>query len=185
LNPGWESELPFIFICPLRRKRSSKHNFLTLRIQAGSHAAGTEYKGTRLVYAKDDFLKQFEDFSPDIVLSDYSMSHFNGMDVLEVVKERYPSLPFIILTGSINEATAVDMDNVEPHASFNNWAIPSLYSIKAGTRRIDESEKSSVSDVTITEKGAPSFSDTDRIKRVSLDLKRPVLHTTGNTTSCT
>jgi hypothetical protein len=48
-----------------------------------------------------------------------------------------------------------------------------------GTRRIDGSEKSNVSDVTITEKGAPNFSDTDRIKRVSLDLKRPVLHSTG------
>jgi hypothetical protein len=60
-----------------------------------------------------------------------------------------------------------------------------LYSIKAGTRRIDGSEKSNVSDVTITEKGAPHFSDKDRIKRVSLDLNRPVLHSTGNTTSCT
>ena len=60
-----------------------------------------------------------------------------------------------------------------------------LYSIKAGTRRIDGSEKSNVSDVTITEKGAPNFSDKDRIKRVSLDLDRPVLHSTGNTTSCT
>ncbi len=69
------------------------------------------------------------------------------------------------------------------YASFKNWAILSLYSIKAGTRRIDGSEKSNVSDVTITEKGAPHFSDTDRIKRVSLDLKRPVLHSTGNTTS--
>ena len=76
-------------------------------------------------------------------------------------------------------------------SQFLNPSIPkslnpkSVYSIKAGTRRIDGSEKSNVSDVTITEKGAPHFSDTDRIKRVSLDLKRPVLHSTGNTTSCT
>ena len=34
-----------------------------------------------------------------------------------------------------------------------------LYSIKAGTRRTDGSKKSNVSDVTITEKGAPSFPD--------------------------
>jgi hypothetical protein len=60
-----------------------------------------------------------------------------------------------------------------------------IYSIKAGTRRIDGSEKSKVSDVTITEKGAPNFSDTDRINRVSLDLNRPVLHSTGNTASST
>ncbi len=60
------------------------------------------------VYKKDDFLKQLEAFSPDIILSDYSMPQFNGMEALELVKERYPSLPFIIVTGSINEATAVE-----------------------------------------------------------------------------
>jgi len=60
------------------------------------------------VYKKDDFLKQLEYFSPDIILSDYSMPQFNGMEALELVKERYPSIPFIIVTGSINEATAVE-----------------------------------------------------------------------------
>ena len=67
--------------------------------------------------------------------------------------------------------------------SFGQFLLS--HSIKAGTRRIDGSEKSNVSDVTITEKGAPNFCAKDRIKRVSLDLKRPVLHSTGNTTSCT
>ncbi len=60
------------------------------------------------VYKKDDFLKQLEAFLPDIILSDYSMPQFNGMEALELVKERYPSIPFIIVTGSINEATAVE-----------------------------------------------------------------------------
>ena len=60
------------------------------------------------VYKKDDFLKQLEGFSPDIILSDYSMPQFNGMEALELVKERFPSIPFIIVTGSINEATAVE-----------------------------------------------------------------------------
>ncbi len=60
------------------------------------------------VYQKDDFLKQLEGFSPDIILSDYSMPRFSGMEALELVKERYPFIPFIIVTGSINEATAVE-----------------------------------------------------------------------------
>jgi len=63
---------------------------------------------SKCVYKKDDFLKQLEDFSPNIILSDYSMPQFNGMEALELVKERYPSIPFIIVTGSINEATAVE-----------------------------------------------------------------------------
>ncbi len=51
---------------------------------------------------------------------------------------------------------------------MNHQSERSLYSIKAGTRRIDGCEKSNVADVTITEKGVPNFSDADRIKRVSL-----------------
>ncbi len=60
------------------------------------------------VYKKDDFLTQLDVFSPDIILSDYSMPQFNGMAALELVKERYSSIPFIIVTGSINETTAVE-----------------------------------------------------------------------------
>ena len=62
---------------------------------------------SRLVDTRDDFLKQLEDFSPDLVLSDYSMPQFTGMEALELVKERYPSIPLIIVTGSMNEETAV------------------------------------------------------------------------------
>ena len=63
---------------------------------------------SRFVDTRDDFLKQLEDFSPDIVLSDYSMPQFNGMEALELVKERYPSIPLIIVTGSLNEETATE-----------------------------------------------------------------------------
>ena len=63
---------------------------------------------SRHVETRDAFLKQLEDFSPDIVLSDYSMPQFTGMEALELVKERYPSIPLIIVTGSINEETAVE-----------------------------------------------------------------------------
>ncbi len=63
---------------------------------------------SRWVDNRDAFLKELEDFSPDIVLSDYSMPHFNGMEALELVKERFPSIPLIIVTGSMNEETAVE-----------------------------------------------------------------------------
>ena len=63
---------------------------------------------SRWVDNRDAFLKELEDFSPDIVLSDYSMPHFNGMEALELVKKRFPSIPLIIVTGSMNEETAVE-----------------------------------------------------------------------------
>jgi len=62
----------------------------------------------RTVDNKKDFLKELKDFLPDIILSDYTMPEFTGLEALEIVKEVAPSIPFIIVTGSINEETAVE-----------------------------------------------------------------------------
>ena len=63
---------------------------------------------SKTVENKEDFLRELKDFSPDLVLSDYSMPGFTGLEALEMVKEVAPSTPFIIITGSINEETAVE-----------------------------------------------------------------------------
>lgn len=63
---------------------------------------------SKWVAKKEDFERELEDFSPDIVLSDYTMPQFNGMEALEFVKSRYSTIPLIIVTGSLNEETAVE-----------------------------------------------------------------------------
>jgi PAS domain S-box-containing protein len=59
------------------------------------------------VDTKDEFIDALKNFIPDIIISDYSMPLFDGMKALKISIEHNPLLPFIILTGSINEATAV------------------------------------------------------------------------------
>jgi two-component system, cell cycle sensor histidine kinase and response regulator CckA len=61
----------------------------------------------KIVDNEKDFLHQLENFNPDIVLSDYSLPTFNGMAALALVKERFPHIPVIMVTASINEETAV------------------------------------------------------------------------------
>lgn len=61
----------------------------------------------RTVDNKRDFLKELKEFKPDIILSDYSLPQFTGLEALDIVKEIAPSTPFIIITGTINEETAV------------------------------------------------------------------------------
>lgn len=56
---------------------------------------------------RNDFTKELELFEPDIVISDYSMPSFNGMEALQIVLSQKPQIPVIIYTGSINEETAV------------------------------------------------------------------------------
>jgi two-component system sensor histidine kinase EvgS len=43
----------------------------------------------------------------DLVLCDFTMPHFNGMAALSVLKESGQDIPFIIVSGSIGEDTAV------------------------------------------------------------------------------
>ena len=61
-----------------------------------------------LVEARDDFINALQEFRPDIILSDYKLPQFDGMAALELKKELAPNIPFIIVTGSMNEETAVD-----------------------------------------------------------------------------
>jgi PAS domain S-box-containing protein len=59
------------------------------------------------VETRDEFLIQLNEFNPDIIISDYSMPTFDGMEALKLSLEICPNIPFIVLTGSVNEETAV------------------------------------------------------------------------------
>lgn len=55
-----------------------------------------------------DLLAALDSFNPHIIISDYSMPSFDGMKALKIIQEVNAELPFIILTGSMNEETAVE-----------------------------------------------------------------------------
>lgn len=55
-----------------------------------------------------EFQKMLSTFQPDVILSDYNMPTFDGLSALRIAKEICPLIPFIIVTGSINEDTAVE-----------------------------------------------------------------------------
>jgi two-component system cell cycle sensor histidine kinase/response regulator CckA len=63
---------------------------------------------SRCVETKGDFLKELREFAPDIILSDYKLPQFDGMAALSLTKEFPLDIPFIIVTGSMNEETAVE-----------------------------------------------------------------------------
>ena len=60
------------------------------------------------VESRDGYLDALEHYCPALILSDYSLPHFDGMSALELALENAPELPFIIVTGSINEETAAE-----------------------------------------------------------------------------
>lgn len=60
------------------------------------------------VETKEAFLKALTEFEPDIVLSDYSLPQFSGLEALRLLKEKETAVPFILITGSLTEEVAVE-----------------------------------------------------------------------------
>lgn len=58
---------------------------------------------------KNEFEKALTEFNPDIILADYRLPNFTGLDALRIVQKRNISAPVIIVTGSLDEETAVEL----------------------------------------------------------------------------
>ena len=63
---------------------------------------------SRRVASKNKFLKELELSSPDLVLADYSLPQFSGLEALKIVREKKKRIPFILVTGMKNEEIAVE-----------------------------------------------------------------------------
>lgn len=59
------------------------------------------------VQTKKEFIKQLIEFSPDIILSDHELPSFSSLDALQVLKENKLDLPFILVSGAIDEEFAI------------------------------------------------------------------------------
>jgi DNA-binding NtrC family response regulator len=61
----------------------------------------------RFVETQENYLNELKNFIPDVVISDYYMDGFNGLDVLNIHKQEAPDTPFIFITGQLREETAI------------------------------------------------------------------------------
>src|SRR5258706_8597305 len=61
----------------------------------------------RLVETEQQFLATVAEFTPDIILSDFSMPQFDGMAALALAREACPLIPFIFVSGTLGEEYAI------------------------------------------------------------------------------
>ena len=61
----------------------------------------------RIVDSEKDFIGALREFAPDVILSDFSMPQFDGMDALRLAKELAPDTPFIFVSGTLGEEYAI------------------------------------------------------------------------------
>lgn len=62
----------------------------------------------KIVETREAFIDALLKFTPDIVISDFQLPSFDGLSALKLTMEYSKITPVIILTGSMNEDTAVD-----------------------------------------------------------------------------
>src|SRR5438034_6374739 len=61
----------------------------------------------RIVDSEKDFIRALREFAPDVILSDFSMPQFDGMEALRLAKELAPDTPFVFVSGTLGEEYAI------------------------------------------------------------------------------
>jgi two-component system sensor histidine kinase/response regulator len=69
--------------------------------------AGLEFESLR-VEDEAAYVAALENFRPNLVLADYKLPHFDGLQALKLLREKDADLPFIFVTGSMGEELAVE-----------------------------------------------------------------------------
>ncbi len=64
---------------------------------------------SKVVKTEEDFLRELQDYCPDIILSDYDLPKYSGALALAVARERCPDIPFILVTGAVTEDRAIEI----------------------------------------------------------------------------
>jgi sigma-B regulation protein RsbU (phosphoserine phosphatase) len=62
----------------------------------------------RLVESRGHFVSELDSFTPDLIISDYSLPAFSSLEALGIAREKYGDIPFILVTGSVSEQFAVE-----------------------------------------------------------------------------
>ena len=60
------------------------------------------------VDTRSAFVHQLMKSPPDMILSDFALPGFGGMEALEIAREKCPDVPFIFVTGTLGEELAIE-----------------------------------------------------------------------------
>ncbi|MEN6623473.1 MAG: PAS domain S-box protein [Smithella sp.] len=69
---------------------------------------GLEFVSQR-VATKAAFIKGLTEFSPDLILADYSLPGFDGQSALKIVQSKALDIPFIFVSGALGEELAIEL----------------------------------------------------------------------------
>jgi CheY-like chemotaxis protein len=65
---------------------------------------------SRRVEKEKDYVRALQEFSPELILSDYDLPQYTGSLALVAAKKLRPEIPFILVTGAITESNGLCSD---------------------------------------------------------------------------
>lgn len=86
----------------------------------------------RCVDTETKFRQELDRFRPQVVLSDFSVPGFSGMQALHICRRHDPDIPFIFVSGSIGEDVAVEAMKA---GAFDYVMKDNLIRLEASVRR--------------------------------------------------
>jgi diguanylate cyclase (GGDEF)-like protein/PAS domain S-box-containing protein len=75
-------------------------------VRATLDAEGIETQ-MRAVARRDEFLQGLREGAPDLILADYNLPGFDGMEALALARHHAPAVPFIFVSGTLGEEVAI------------------------------------------------------------------------------
>jgi PAS domain S-box-containing protein len=60
------------------------------------------------VETKADFVTSLEQCTFDLILADYTLPSFDGLSALKIARQGWPSIPFIFVSGTLDEEVAIE-----------------------------------------------------------------------------
>jgi len=77
-------------------------------MESALRKAGLDFSA-RTVDSREGFLQAIADSPPDLVLADYVLPEFDGLEALTLFRRQHPDLPFIVVSGTVGDDKAAEL----------------------------------------------------------------------------
>ena len=101
---------------------------------------------TRVVSTREEFISTLDSFVPDIILSDHQLPQFSSLEALQLSRQKFELIPFILVTGAVSEefAAAIIRDGADDYLLKGNiHRLPTAIIQALEKKRTQESLKKS------------------------------------------
>ena len=126
---------------------------------------GISNSAIKVVYTKYEFEKALREFSPDIILSDYSMPSYDGSSAMHAAMELCPEVPFVFVSGAIEEGVAIEaLKTGATDYVFKNQLVRLVPSVRRALREADESRQRKATEESLVRSEAALERQTQELK---------------------